>query len=103
MKLNRRAPLACAVGAAMLVAVAGCSQTAAPAGSGPTSVTPSTSTSARQAATSSTVPHVPASPTAAPKRVDVTITPDGDTTVRLGGPPMRFSVTLVNEGPDLPR
>jgi hypothetical protein len=30
-----------------------------------------------------------------------TITAEGDTNVRLGGPPMRFNVTLVNDGPDI--
>ncbi|RDH74607.1 hypothetical protein DVS77_30610 [Mycolicibacterium moriokaense] len=36
-----------------------------------------------------------------PKTVDITVVPEGDTTVKLGGPPLRFSVTLVNNGPDI--
>ncbi len=64
---------------------------------------PSASASTQAAATPA-APQSPASPTEAKARpVDVTVAPDGDTTVRLGGPPMRFSVTLVNNGPDIPQ
>jgi hypothetical protein len=34
--------------------------------------------------------------------ITATITAEDGTTVRLGGPPMRFTVTLVNNGPDVP-
>jgi hypothetical protein len=46
-------------------------------------------------------PHAAAAPPPDPG-VKATITPEGDTTLKLGGPPMRFNVTLDNEGPDVP-
>ena len=49
-----------------------------------------------------TLPQSPTSATEAKARpVDVTIAPEGDTTVRLGGPPIRFRVTLANHGADI--
>ena len=102
MNLNGRVSIAAAIGAATLAAVVGCSPAATPTGSGRTTTTePSVSASAQPAATSSTVQAAPTSPTEAAKPVDVTITPEGDTTVRLGGPPIRFRITLANNGADI--
>jgi hypothetical protein len=99
MNFNGRLSIAAAIGAATLAAVVGCSSVAAPTGSGITTVEPTTSSSVRPAATSA--PKSPASPTATNKPVDVTVVPEGETTVRLGGPPIRFRVTLVNNGADI--
>ena len=45
----------------------------------------------------------PAPPTdAGAAGIDATMTPEGSTDVKVGGPPMRFTVTLVNNGPDVP-
>ena len=46
-------------------------------------------------------PHADAAPPPDPG-INATITPEGDTTLKLGGPPMRFNVSLDNEGPDVP-
>jgi hypothetical protein len=48
----------------------------------------------------SVVPHAQAAPPPDPG-VNATITAQDSTTVRLGGPPMRFTVALDNEGPDV--
>lgn len=90
------------VGATMVVALVGCSSSGTTTSSG----TPSSSgtTTASQSASPSNRPQL-TSP--APKRpgtqshgsaggIDVTITAQDPTTVRPGGTPMRFSVTLVN-------
>ena len=51
------------------------------------------------AAAASIVPQAQASPPAA--GINATITTEDSTTVRLGGPPMHFTVTLDNDGPDV--
>jgi hypothetical protein len=77
--------VAVTIGAAMIAGVVGCSHAGAPTAFGTT-----------------TVPQSPASATEAnAKPVDVTVAPEGDTTVRLGGPPIRFRVTLANNGADI--
>ncbi len=89
------------VGAATVVAFVGCSSSHTATSSGtPTS---SATTTAGQSASSSP-PQGTSSASPAPGAashgsaggVDVTITAPGPTTVRPGGPPMPFSVTLVN-------
>ena len=62
----------------------------------------SVSASAGPAATSSTAPASPASQTEAEtaKPID-TIEPEGDPQSGFGGPPIRFRITLVNNGADI--
>jgi hypothetical protein len=103
MILKNRVPVAAAIVAATVAAVVGCSHADTPTSSGTTTSVRPPSTSVRPAATSSPPATPTSNPEAQPKPVHVTVTPEGDTTVRLGGPPIRFSVTLVNSGPDLPR
>ncbi len=89
MMRNSPSAVIVAIAAATLAAVVGCSNADAPNASPTTTTEPS-------------VQAAPTSPTATNgKPVDVTITPEGDTTVRLGGPPIRFRVTLVNNGADI--
>jgi hypothetical protein len=97
---NRRFVIA-AIGAVTIASVVGCSHAPTPTSSGTTTAAPSTSASIQPAATS-----VPTQPPASPAKpaaygLKATITAEGDTNVRLGGPPMRFNVTLDNEGPDV--
>lgn len=100
MMRNSRPAVAAAIGAAAIAAVVGCSSAAAPTGSGMTTAGPTASSSVQPAATSS-APQSPASPTSTARPVDVTVVPEGETTVRLGGPPIRFRATLVNNGADI--
>jgi hypothetical protein len=61
------------------------------------------SVAATAAAAFATIALAPATHAAPPPDpgVNATITPEGDTNLKLGGPPMRFNVTLDNEGPDV--
>jgi hypothetical protein len=77
------------IGATMVAAVVGCSNADAP------NASPATSTAPPVSVSSQTV----SPPTAKP--VDVTVAPEGVTTVRPGGPPIRFRVRLVNNGADI--
>jgi hypothetical protein len=77
------------IGAAMVAVAVGCSNADAPHASPATSTAPPVSASSQTA-----------SPATA-KPVDVTVAPEGETTVRPGGPPIRFRVTLVNNGADI--
>lgn len=88
MILDRRL----AIAAAILAAGVGCSPAQSPTSSGTTTFAQTTSVSATPAATSLAKPAMP---------VDVTITPEGESTVKLGGPPLRFTVALENNGPDI--
>ena len=86
----------------MIAAVVGCSNAAAPTSSGTTSMSQSASASS-QSAVSSAVPQAPTSgQEAATGGIDVSIAAQRSTTVKPGGPPMRFSVTLANAGDDVP-
>lgn len=81
--------LGAAIATAAITAVVGCSHAEAPS---------STTTTVQPAATSAP-PQPSASHTE--ERVDGTITAQDGTSVRVGGPAMRFTVTLVNDGPDI--
>jgi hypothetical protein len=59
-------------------------------------------TAAAAIATGSALPHAQAAPPPDPG-INATITAQDSTTVRTGGPPMHFTVTLDNEGPDVAR
>src|SRR3954468_9228153 len=90
------------VAAATLAAVVGCSNPGTPtsAASG-TAPAQSASATSQQPATSA-VPHSPKPQPPGPlDPIDVSITAQGDTTVRPGGPPLRFTVTFVTNGPDI--
>jgi hypothetical protein len=90
---NTRTAVAAMVGAAAIAAVVGCSHAATPTSSGTTTVQPASATAA---------PQAPASPTeAAADGINASIAAEGSTTVRVGGDPMRFSVTLDNAGDDV--
>ncbi|HVQ48708.1 MAG TPA: hypothetical protein VMS92_01570 [Mycobacterium sp.] len=98
MVISSRIAVGTMAAAAMIATVVGCSNPGAPTSSGPETTLQSTSASVRPSATSA-VPHSPPKPDLG--RIDVTIAALGNTTVRPGGPPMRFAVTLVNNGPDI--
>jgi hypothetical protein len=90
------------VGAATVVAFVGCSSShttsssGTPTGSATTSAGQSTSPSSPPQGSSSASPAPGAASHGSAGGVDVTITAPGPTTVRPGGAPMPFSVTLVN-------
>jgi hypothetical protein len=86
---RRHTTVVATIGAAAVALAVGCSNAHAPNASPATSTAPPVSASSQTAS----------SPTAMP--VDVTVAPEGETTVRLGGPPIRFRVTLVNNGADI--
>jgi hypothetical protein len=112
MDINRRMAVAAMVAAATIAAVAGCSSTSAPLSSGTTtSPGPATTSQAvtSQAPSATSRPwatsHAPQAPKPKPdspvSSIDVSITAEGSTTVQPGGPPIRFNVTMVNNGADL--
>jgi hypothetical protein len=103
MILDNRASVAAAIAAAVAAAIVGCSHADAPTGSGTTTFAQTPSSTIQPAATSSTPTTTMSTSAPKPETVDVTVAPEGHTTVKLGGPPLRFSVTLVNNGPDIPR
>jgi hypothetical protein len=92
--VNRQVSFVAAIAAATIAAMVGCSNGDAPSGADSTTTAQPTSTSSLPSTSQTPVKAMP---------VDVTVAPEGDTTVRLGGPPLRFTVTLVNNGPDLPQ
>jgi hypothetical protein len=85
----RRLTVVATIGAAVVAVAVGCSNTDAPNASPSTSTAPPVSASSQTASPATAMP------------VDVTVAPEGETTVRLGGPPIRFRVTLVNNGADI--
>ncbi|MDT5364009.1 MAG: hypothetical protein QOC69_5771 [Mycobacterium sp.] len=99
MAMNgRMTVVAMMVGAATIAAVVGCSSSGTPTSSGTTTVGQSGAVSSQPAVTSA-APHVlltQAQPHGSAGGIDVTLAAQGSTTVRPGGPPMRFTVTLVN-------
>jgi hypothetical protein len=97
--------VAAMVGAATIAALVSCSSSSTPATSGTTTAAQSASSSTRPAATSA-APRVSATqpqPHDSVGGIDITIAAQGSTTVRPGGPPIHFNVTLVNNGPDIAR
>ncbi len=89
-----RLTVATMAGAAIIAAVVGCSH-AAP-------LTSPDITTSVQPASATAAPQAPASPTeASAGGINASITPEGSTAVRVGGEPMRFSVTLDNTGADI--
>ena len=91
MLFNNRFTQAAAMAAAIMAASVGCSNADAPNASPATSTAPLVSASSQTASPATAMP------------VDVTVAPEGETTVRLGGPPIRFRVTLANNGADIPK
>jgi hypothetical protein len=87
--LHRHMTVVATIGAAMVAVAVGCSNADAPNASPATSTAPPVSASSQTASPATAMP------------VDVTVAPEGETTVRLGGPPIRFRVTLVNNGADI--
>jgi hypothetical protein len=103
MTITSRMSVAAMIAAATIAAVVGCSNHGTSTSSGPVTSTPeSTSASTRPAATSAVPPSSTGVPNGLLDHIDVTIAAEGNTTVRPGGPPMRFTVTFVNNGPDIP-
>jgi hypothetical protein len=98
MNLNKRVSAVAAIAAATLAAVVGCSNAGAPNASPTTTTEPSVSASSQP---TTTTPAPQSSPTQAAGGIDAAIAPEGETTVRLGGPPIRFRITLVNNGADI--
>lgn len=81
--------LGVAIATVAVLATIGCSYAHAPSGT-TTTVPPAAISAAPQPSSS----H-------AEERVDGAITAQDGTSVTVGGPPMRFTVTLVNDGPDI--
>lgn len=89
-----------------VMAIAGCSSPGTTTSSGTTassSTTTSSATTTAGSATSSSNPPVTVTVTSSPPQaqgsaggIDVTISAQGPTTLRPGGAPMRFNVTLIN-------
>jgi hypothetical protein len=104
MVMNGRIAVAAVmVGAATMAAVVSCSSSSMPARSATTTAAQSASPSTQPAATSA-APHMSANqPDDWVAGIDVTIAARGSTTVRPGGPPIHFTVTLLNNGPDIAR
>lgn len=98
---NTRITVAALVGAATIAAVVGCSTADTPSSGMSTTAESSASASSQPAATASASPAPTSRPETTAGGVDVTIAPQGGTNVRPGGPPMRFTVTLVNNGADI--
>jgi hypothetical protein len=101
MAIKGRFAAVAASAVALVAALAGCSMSGRPTSSGTTTQTPSASPSA--SASSQVTPTSSGAPASSdPKRtgnadgLQITIYPQGDTTVRPGGPPMRFGITLLN-------
>jgi hypothetical protein len=86
---RRNMTVVATIGAAMVAVAVGCSNADAPHASPATSTAPMVSASTQTASPATAMP------------VDVIVAPEGETTVRLGGPPIRFRVTLVNNGADI--
>jgi hypothetical protein len=87
--LRRHMTAVATIGAVVVAVAVGCSNADAPNASPATSTAPPVSGSSQTA-----------SPATA-KPIDVTVAPEGETTVRPGGPPIRFRVTLANNGADI--
>lgn len=101
MVITNRIAAGTMVAAAMIAAVVGCSNPGTPTSSS-TPATPRSTSTASQPLATSAVPHSPKPQPPGPlDPIDVSIAAQGDTTVRPGGAPMRFTVTLVNNGPDV--
>jgi hypothetical protein len=99
--------VAALVGAATVAALVGCSSsgTPTPIGSGTTAAAQSASPSSQPAVTSPSSQRAVTSPAAQVPNpgfsgsaggIDVTVAAQGSSTVWPGGPPMRFSITVVN-------
>jgi hypothetical protein len=104
MPNTNRIAVGAMIAAAAIAAVVGCSNPGAPASSGSaTAPAHSTSVASQPLATTSAVPLSPKPQPPGPlDPIDVSIAAQGDTIVRPGGPPLRFTVTFVNNGPDIP-
>ncbi|MGX9789350.1 hypothetical protein [Mycobacterium sp. MMS18-G62] len=98
MDISRRLAIAAMVAAATSAAVAGCTSTSAPLASGTATTSQAAPATSRPWATWQTPKPKPQSPVSG---IDVRITAEGGTTVRPGGPPIRFNVTMANNGADL--
>jgi hypothetical protein len=99
--MNGRMVVGALIAAATVAAVAGCSNAGTPTSSGPATTPQSTVPSSWAAATSATPQAPKPEPAGSFDRVDVAIAAQGTTTVRPVGPPVRFTVTVVNNGPDI--
>jgi hypothetical protein len=99
MILKNRLPVAAAIAATTIATVVGCSHST-PTSSGTSTTAQPTPTSIQPAATS-TAEKAPSSGPQLAADIDATITAEGSTDIKVGGPPMRFAVTLVNNGPDV--
>jgi hypothetical protein len=96
MILIKRPAVAAAIAAATVAGVIGCSHAA-------TQISSSTTGAAEpvSATSQAMTPPMPQAPAPAAV-IEAAINAQGSTNVKLGGPPMRFTVTLVNNGPDVP-
>ena len=101
MTISNRIPAAAGIAAVAIAAVVGCSHADKPTSTATSTSVQTPSASIQPAATSSAAPTPTSKYVPKPKTVDVTVVPEGETTVALGGPPIRFSVTITNNGPDI--
>src|SRR5947209_796754 len=91
---NRLAALAAAVGAALVLV--GCSTPGRPTSSGTTSAAQPASPSSQITPTSGAPASGDPRRTGKADGLQITIYPQEGTTVRPGGPPIRFGITLLN-------
>src|SRR6476619_2303542 len=94
---SRLAAVAASIGAALVAVLVGCSTSGQPARSGTTTTAQSGTPSGQPATTSPTTsaPDHPG-PNGTADGISITIAPQGGTTIKAGGPALRFSVALVN-------
>lgn len=101
MTTKNRMSFAAGIAAVAVAAVVGCSHADTQTSTATSTSVQTPSASIQPAATSSATPTTTSKYVPKPKTVDVTVVPEGDTTIALGGPPIRFSVTITNNGPDI--
>ena len=98
MIMNSRVFVSAVIGAVMVAAAVGCSSNATSTSSSAPSMS-SSATSTAQARPAG--PSATASPDLSTDSIKASVTAEGINTVRPGGPPLRFTIKLINNGPDI--
>jgi hypothetical protein len=102
MTITNRLAVGAMVAAAMTATVVGCSNPATSTSSASATTTAHSASASNRPLATSAVPQSPKREPDGPLAlIDTTIAAQGDTTVHPGGPPVRFTVTMVNNGPDI--
>jgi hypothetical protein len=102
MTITNRLAVGAMIAAAMTATVVGCSNPGTSTNSASATSTAHSTSASNEPLATSTVPRSPQPQPPGPlDPIDTTIAAQGDTTVQPGGPPLRFTVTMVNNGPDI--